>query len=754
MKVRSIVWRNGYGRNLRVLVFSLSIMAVLGGCPLPIAQQHPAPNDQAGLESSGIQMVLDYDLQHYVPVPAAGAVAVTELERQDLRITVQWKNAAGSDINAPNPFILHEVYQAEITLDAKSPYIFNVSIPFRYLTAEAELKGNNADTKHRILNVSYKPAEVPPPISDIYLTPYIPAPVTGNNPVTWFSAGTYGGEVQWQIGATPVPAGIFQPDSIYTARVTMTPAQGYRFAAECNVTHSGGRIGAFSTSSEGRLSGIITFFATDVTLISRFSADFGTENDSVIDLIRAGRGRSSLNLRLIPEIELLELKQGTDLGEEGLILKYDPSNLTDPDITNSPGNLIIDGDGLTLNLSGTGSGHPLITVGNGVTLTLRNITLKGLASSQNANTDIQGDDDDNNSAPMFKVKNGGKLIIEGGVLITENDAGDTGGVHVESGGEFIMNDGAISRTTGAVKVDSGGTFTMNNGTIRDNKSIRGTGVDVDGIFTMNNGTISGNTATYDNGGGVWLNGNGQMIMNGGTISGNTATDKGGGVSVGSPENVFIISGGTISGNTAGNMGGGVYIAGGACAMNYGTISGNTAANSGGGVCAEGGVFSMNYGIINGNKVTNGNGNGGGVYIENGVFTMSLGIISGNGINPSDTETGYGNGKGCGVYVKNNGTFRKTGGTINGLVRDGIAEWEDANQQNYYNFQVDRSGGSHVVQPYSNTASGTPGGYMIGYAVYFDDGGGGKWRDLTAGPGCDLSTDASSLTTNWNESYPP
>jgi hypothetical protein len=181
----------------------------------------------------------------------------------------------------------------------------------------------------------------------------------------------------------------------------------------------------------------------------------------------------------------------------------------------------IDGGGKTIPLKGgTGS---VITVGNGVTLTLRNITFKGK---------------DDNTAPLIKVTTGGTLVLENGAVITgnTNNSGSGGGVSVSgSGAALVMNGGVISGNTasygGGGDVVSGGSFTMNGGKISGNSAADGGGgVNVyKGTFTMNNGVISGNTASgtedYYGGGGVYVSGTGgTFTMEGGVIYGYTAGD--------------------------------------------------------------------------------------------------------------------------------------------------------------------------------------------------------------------------------------
>ncbi|GHS89128.1 hypothetical protein FACS189487_08770 [Campylobacterota bacterium] len=206
-----------------------------------------------------------------------------------------------------------------------------------------------------------------------------------------------------------------------------------------------------------------------------------------------------------------------------------------------------------ITLTGTGYMFNLNDVGGGArSLTLQDITLKGLLSNTN---------------PLVQIGDG-SLTMNSGSTITNNE-GDSlaGGVYVGSNCSLTMNPGSSisgnKSTSSTGGVVNNGTFTMNGGTISGNEGINfGGGVYNNGTFDMYNGVIINNkdTGTYGSGGGVYLTG-GTFTMHHGEISGNEATTKGGGVYAGAP---FTMDGGTISGNQttgAGGDGGGVYVAG-------------------------------------------------------------------------------------------------------------------------------------------------------------------------------------------------
>ena len=115
------------------------------------------------------------------------------------------------------------------------------------------------------------------------------------------------------------------------------------------------------------------------------------------------------------------------------------------------------------------------------------------------------------------IKNGGKLIMNAGSIITNNvihsmlgQEEEVNGVKVESGGTFEMNAGTIKEHTN-YEVSSAGNFIMNGGVISGGKEY---GVQIEsGSCTIGGGTISGNRKGLLN--------KGTLTLNGGTITGNS-----------------------------------------------------------------------------------------------------------------------------------------------------------------------------------------------------------------------------------------
>jgi hypothetical protein len=238
-----------------------------------------------------------------------------------------------------------------------------------------------------------------------------------------------------------------------------------------------------------------------------------------------------------------------------------------------------------------------------------------------------------------------------GGLITENEGGNGGGVLVNRGGKFTMdedaqihknyaNEGGGVKIVGAINTgdkDSprGSTFIMKKGTISENTALGGgVAVGFRGIFILEEGgKISKNLGS--DAGGVY-NGLGTVYMYGGEISENRGPWSAGGVM---NQGEFYMYGGSITKNFGG-LGGGVSNflppvlgLGGWFHMWDGEISDNTGDGSGGGVVNDA-FFYMHGGKISGNKTNAGMGggvyNGNPGYEDDGIFIITGGTVYGNG----------------------------------------------------------------------------------------------------------------------------
>ncbi|MCL2410107.1 MAG: hypothetical protein FWC97_00550 [Treponema sp.] len=304
--------------------------------------------------------------------------------------------------------------------------------------------------------------------------------------------------------------------------------------------------------------------------------------------------------------------------------------------------------GDTLLLDRVGS---MFTVGDGVTLILEDIKLRGIAA--------------NSGYPVV-------LVSEGGTLVMNEDGLIFGNTNPLS---YIMQfpEGRVRRQGGGVRVDPGGTFNMNDGEISGNSAALGAGVHNRGLFNMTGGLITQNNATILGGGGVSNYSGGVFNMTGGRIYRNS-TSSGMSVAGGGVRNIgtFTMSGGRIYFNTTPSIGGGVsnmpvlrFEHNPVFNMEGSAIISNNTAVEGGGVNNNlNGVFNMSGGTITENSANSGGGvtNFGQLREHTALFNMTGGTISENtagGVNQQGNPLG----RGGGILNAASAVLNMIGGTI-------------------------------------------------------------------------------------------
>ncbi|MDR1470028.1 MAG: hypothetical protein LBT00_12135 [Spirochaetaceae bacterium] len=270
----------------------------------------------------------------------------------------------------------------------------------------------------------------------------------------------------------------------YTATVTLTAADGWTFTglAEDSFTHEyADRRPPENPLENPKITNntgeTLTVSIAFVETPKKFEVFSNASNDSAIDMIEAAKAEQGVFLYC------------EDAGTENVKLDKDDISVNGLtlDLNNtSPARVVIDGGGRVIDLTGIPTSKPLIIVNAGVTLTLRNITFKGLKKG--------GEDVGNNTASLIQVS--GTLILDNGAVITNNvTSSGGGGVRVYMGNLIMENGSEVSNNTSSA---GGGVYVFN------------------GTFSMNGGTISGNTAvTY--GGGVSVAGSSTFTKTGNSI---------------------------------------------------------------------------------------------------------------------------------------------------------------------------------------------------------------------------------------------
>ena len=161
------------------------------------------------------------------------------------------------------------------------------------------------------------------------------------------------------------------------------------------------------------------------------------------------------------------------------------------------------------------------------------------ASPENPATLKRGFGGAGNPFPLINVGPGADVHLKDIVIHGNKEEYRTSGQLIIALGRLTLHDGAVIRDNMNVGVSVlGGVLTMDGGEISHNAAEGGTGGGVgvlNGDFTMNGGKITGNSALA--GGGVYVGGGRHFTMSGGEISDNTAVGGGG---------VYVLSGSKFS----------------------------------------------------------------------------------------------------------------------------------------------------------------------------------------------------------------
>lgn len=592
-------------------------------CALPLGEDFTLPGSlsvsggDSPAESPSSNIITDYNLQNYVPMPVEGEMPVWNIgSRIDMEGTVEWEEKEGESykpLEKTAVFIEGKVYRAAISLAAINGWTFHPDISFSYPKGEVEKQPDpNTDSLVRPLSdVTYKPTAAPAAITDINLSVYVRVPVWGFLPVFSFYGPQYTGTVEWmETSTSSLLDSSFLPETEYTATVTLSAASGYIFPAGIKFYHTGDSV---APEPPGNLDFNFTQGATRGTVVIRFPQ---TEAPFSVKTFAPGTDSDSALYQMIQEADMgvrkpleITLPPGSETIQEPVELIREK---------NSPAEIIINGDGRILK-TGDFPDEPLITIGADVTLILQDITLEGSAGR---------------SAPLVRVESGGTFILDSGTILTgnENNTGySAAGVVVSNGGRLEMKGTAeISGNTlsttlpstdhsgAAVYIDAGAEFIQVAGSIKSNN--------IHLYFDEDKNPYAQGGKL----GSVYVAPEGSFTMKGGSIMKNQVKI----ISLSSNDQVVVFpSVPKISGTT------GVFVDGGEFILQAGSITENTGDVLNGGVFVENGIFKMMGGEITKNTHSF-DYYSGGLFINSGTVFLYKGNISNNTSLKSDGEDIY------------------------------------------------------------------------------------------------------------------
>jgi hypothetical protein len=171
--------------------------------------------------------VTSFSLTGSVTVPVKGATPVTTaIDTTQYSGTVAWQTAYGAAHNGA--FAASTVYQAVITLTAKSGYTFDGVGANRFTCSGATSVTNAANSG--VVTIIFPMTAVPDTVSAFSLDGKVTAPVTGATPVaTAIDHTQYTGTIAWQTSNGAAHTDVFAASTVYRAVITLTAKTGYTF---------------------------------------------------------------------------------------------------------------------------------------------------------------------------------------------------------------------------------------------------------------------------------------------------------------------------------------------------------------------------------------------------------------------------------------------------------------------------------------------------------------------------------------------
>jgi hypothetical protein len=202
-------------------------------------------------------LVTDLDLTGKVPQPVTGGIPVTSFPAAQYTGTVAWSATLGGS-PLIGLFQAGTAYTAQVTLTAAPGYTFAGNAASSLSSAPAA----NSAFKHdkgtvtsefgsdtAMATIAFpETGGAPGAVTDLDLTPYLAAPVTGETPQTAIpgSAPQYTGTVTWTSSGGGAVGGQFEAGKVYTATVRLTAKPGCVFAPDTTLVYAGVELKAVS----------------------------------------------------------------------------------------------------------------------------------------------------------------------------------------------------------------------------------------------------------------------------------------------------------------------------------------------------------------------------------------------------------------------------------------------------------------------------------------------------------------------------
>jgi hypothetical protein len=216
------------------------------------------------------------DLTELAIRPVKNAAPVTSVEKTQYSASVAWKDDADAPYTAN--FAPNAIYTAVVTLTANPAYTFAgvTAGTTLFSCTGASSVTNAAVTEGKVVvTIVFQATEGteddPTIVTAVELKDSITAPVTGGTPdaaftITGAQTGQFtAGNVSWKTGGTAA-GDTFEGNAVYTAEVTLTPAQNYTFAEAEDFEYDGATVTQTAVGDDKKVTVTVTFGVTDTVV--------------------------------------------------------------------------------------------------------------------------------------------------------------------------------------------------------------------------------------------------------------------------------------------------------------------------------------------------------------------------------------------------------------------------------------------------------------------------------------------------------
>jgi hypothetical protein len=205
---------------------------------------------------SGPKLITDMELAAYIPAPVTGEIPERSFVTAQYTGNVAWEMKGGGAAGMKDGrFKMEREYQAKVTLYALSDYFFEAGAEPTYSEEKGTINGAGVLTSDRssisgIIITFPKTDGVP--VTDVDLTPYIPAPAERGQQVRVPVAGGFYAQFSVEsVSWNPVDY-VFRAGGTYTATVTLKAAAGYTFTGmKSRFLHAEGTVPTLSQNISG-----------------------------------------------------------------------------------------------------------------------------------------------------------------------------------------------------------------------------------------------------------------------------------------------------------------------------------------------------------------------------------------------------------------------------------------------------------------------------------------------------------------------